>query len=138
MNKYVIIKITNGKQGSQKKLFKFYSSWLEILYKEIPKMRTSKVLDTVDVRYNQFIGNLNKFYNDKYLKYCDVAKTISKKDDMALAQFVADLGVECKAFYKDYFYLIQENRLVEDYNKQKKNKKLDLANVGQFVNSYHV
>ncbi len=101
-------------------------------------MIVSKVLETVDTRYIQFINNLEKFYNEKYLKYCEVEKSVSKKDDMILAQFVADLGVECKAFYKDYFYLIQENRLIEDYKKQKKNKKLKLASVAEFVNSYHV
>ena len=57
MNKYVV-KVTNGKQGSQKKLFKFYSDWLELLKNEVPKMIVSKVLETFDTRYSQFINNL--------------------------------------------------------------------------------
>jgi len=140
LNKQVII-ISKGR-GSQIQLFEFYKKWIDKLYFNIQEMSvTQKLIKKDPTRYNQFLTNLKQFYATKVDIYSQEVQVVKKKffkNDMGLAKIVADMGVECKLYFQDYFGILKQAQLFDDYSKENKDPMLEIASIGQFVNSYHV
>jgi len=136
-----VIRITHG-TGTQIQLFEFYKKWIDKLYLGILAMKvTQKLIKKDPVRYNQFFANLRTFYETKvdlYSREVNIVKEKYSQNDMGLAKIVADMGVECKLYYQDYFGILKEAQLWEEYRKENRDSTLELASIGEFVNSYHI